>query len=40
MYSKTLSDNLKEIGLENIPERYKEIAETECQLMKKLLLEK
>ncbi len=27
VYSKILSDNLKEIGLENIPENYKEVAE-------------
>ena len=36
MYSKTLSDNLKEIGLENIPERYKEIAENRMSVDEKI----
>ena len=36
MYSKTLSDNLKEIGLENIPEIYKEIAENRMSVDEKI----
>ena len=36
IYSEFLSDNLKKIGLENIPQNYKEIAEKKYCLVMRL----
>ena len=40
VYSKFLSDNLKEIGLENVPDEYKEIAEKKILAFEELELGK
>ena len=40
IFSKTLSDKLKEIGLENIPEKYKDVAENRIMESDKIKLGK
>ena len=37
VYSKTLSINLKKIGLENIPEKYKEISQNRIAENEKII---